>query len=90
MELRIVDFEKLSIHYKKYRDGLNMLEFIKSEYLKQHVIDDKIVANFNEEAAVLIEKAELEIKNLKNIIFDGRVLIFERNDEMKINDSILP
>jgi Skp family chaperone for outer membrane proteins len=35
MELRIVDFEKLSIHYKKYRDGLNMLEFIKSEYLKQ-------------------------------------------------------
>ena len=35
MELRIVDFEKLSVHYKKYRDGLNILEFTKDEYLKQ-------------------------------------------------------
>lgn len=35
MELRIVDFEKLSRHYKKYRDGLEMLEFTKSEYLKK-------------------------------------------------------
>jgi Skp family chaperone for outer membrane proteins len=35
MELRIVDFEKLSIHYSKYRDGLDMLEFTKNEYLKQ-------------------------------------------------------
>lgn len=35
MELRIVDFEKLSFHFKKYRDGLSILQFTKDEYLKQ-------------------------------------------------------
>lgn len=35
MEIRIVDFERLSRNYKKYRDGLEMLEFTKSEYLKK-------------------------------------------------------
>ena len=30
-----IHFEKLSVHYKKYRDGLNILEFTKDEYLKQ-------------------------------------------------------
>lgn len=34
MELRIVDFDKLSRHYKKHRDGLEMLEYTKKEYLK--------------------------------------------------------
>lgn len=35
MEIRIVDFEKLSRNYKKYRDGLEILEFTKSEYLEK-------------------------------------------------------
>lgn len=33
MEFRIVDFEILSSHYIKYKEGLGVLDFIRSEYL---------------------------------------------------------
>ena len=33
MELRIVDFEKLSRHYKRYQDGLEVIEFHKKKYI---------------------------------------------------------
>ena len=36
----------------------------------------------------MIKKAELEIENLKNIIFNGNILKFERNNE-KINKNVL-
>ena len=41
----------------------------------------------NEEASNLIKKADLEILNLKDFIFDSR-LKFEKNND-KINKSIL-
>jgi hypothetical protein len=50
--------------------------------------DDKLIKKSNEEADNLVKKAELEIENMKNIIFDGSVLKFERNNE-KINETIL-
>jgi len=42
----------------------------------------------DEEATNLMKKAELEIQNLKDIIFDGQLFKFEKNNE-KINKSIL-
>lgn len=34
MELRIVDFEKLSRHYLKYREGLDAIDFHKKNYIE--------------------------------------------------------
>ena len=61
---------------------------LKTEFLNQCEIDDKLVKKSNEEANNLIKRAEIEIENLKSIIFDGNILKFERNTE-KINDAIL-
>ena len=35
----------------------------------------------SEEATNLIKKAELEIENLKDVIFDGKTFKFEKNKE---------
>jgi hypothetical protein len=59
-----------------------------TEYLNKNEVDDKKLKISNEEALNLVKKAELEIENLKNIIFDGNILKFERNNE-KINENIL-
>ena len=61
---------------------------LNTEFLKQYEIDDKLVKKSNEEANNLVKKAELEIENLKNIIFDGNIMKFVRNNE-KINETIL-
>jgi hypothetical protein len=58
------------------------------EYLNKNEVDDKLIKKSYEEATNLVKKAELEIENLKSIIFDGNILKFERNNE-KINDAIL-
>jgi hypothetical protein len=67
---------------------LESFHTINSEYLKQNVIDDEMIKNKNEEANNLIKKAEAEIKSLKTVIFDGKIISFEKNDE-KINKLIL-
>jgi len=61
---------------------------LNTEYLKRYEVDDKVLKKSNEEATNLIKKAELEIENLKNIIFDGNTLEFKRNNE-KINENVL-
>ncbi len=61
---------------------------LNTEYLNKNKVDDKLLKKSNEEADNLVKKAELEIENLKNSIFDGNILKFERNTE-KINDTIL-
>jgi hypothetical protein len=60
----------------------------KKEYLKKNEVDEELVIKSNEEATNLIKKAELEIENLKDVIFDGKILKFEKNKD-KINRSIL-
>jgi len=58
------------------------------ELLKKDNIDEKLVAKSIKEAASLTKKAEFNIQNLKDIIFDGKLFIFKKNSD-KINKSIL-
>jgi vacuolar-type H+-ATPase subunit H len=61
---------------------------INTEFLKEYKVDYKIIHKANEESRNLIKKAEEEIQNLKEIIFDGKIFKFDKNNE-KINKSIL-
>jgi len=45
-----------------------------NEYLKKYQVDYVIINKANEEARNLIKKAELEIQNLNDIIFDGNFM----------------
>lgn len=74
--------------FNKIDKELEIFHTVNTEYLKQSVVDDKIAIKTNDEANKLIKKAELEIQNLKNVIFDGKILSFETNNE-KFNKSIL-
>jgi hypothetical protein len=67
---------------------LESFHTLNAEYLNKNEVDDKLIIQSNEEATKLIKKAEIEIKNLKDIIFNGNILKFEKNNE-KINESIL-
>ncbi len=59
-----------------------------SEYLKQHIVDDELMCKSNEEASNLIKIAELDIQKLKDVFFDGKILIFGKNKD-QIYKSIL-
>jgi len=61
---------------------------INSEYLKQHTIGDEMIAYLNETSIKLLNKANLEVQNFKNIIFNGKLFILEKNSD-KINKLIL-
>jgi hypothetical protein len=52
-----------------------------NEYLNKNEVDDKLIKILNEEATILVTKAELEIENMKDIIFNGNVLKFEKNNQ---------
>ncbi len=47
-----------------------------------------MIAHLNEASIKLLNKANLEVQNLKNIIFNGKLFIFEKNSD-KINKLIL-
>jgi hypothetical protein len=66
---------------------LESFHTLKTEFLNQSEIDDKLIKKSNQEATKLIKKAEIEIENLKDIIFNGNILKFEKNNE-KINETI--
>jgi hypothetical protein len=66
---------------------LESFHTLKTEFLNQSEIDDKLIKKSNQEATKLIKKAEIEIENLKDIIFNGNILKFEKNNE-KINRNI--
>jgi len=63
---------------------LELFHTLNTEYLSKNEVDDKDVQKSNEEAANFIKIAELEIENLKDIIFHGNILKFERSNK-KIN-----
>jgi len=84
-EEELIEFNKMN---SKSLDRFNniakelesFLNFNK-EYLKQHNVDDEIVIKLNEEANSLINKAEIEIQNLKDVIFDGKLLRFHKSSK---------
>jgi len=67
---------------------LESFHAINTEYLMHHVVDYDMVIRLNEEANSLVKKAELEIENLKEVIFDEKFLVLGKHRE-KINKSIL-
>ena len=91
-EKELIEFNKnnpkLLDEYNKIAKELETFHKVNTEYLKQYDVDEKLVIKSNEEATVLINKAELEIEKLKYVIFDENILIFEKNSN-KINESIL-
>jgi len=61
---------------------------LNADYLKQYKVDDELLIKSNEEATVLIKKAEIELKKLKEVIFDEKIFVFLKS-HYKINTSIL-
>jgi hypothetical protein len=91
-EKELIEFNKnnpkLLNEYNKIGKELETLHKVNTEYLKQYEVDAKLVIKSNGEAINLIKKAELEIEKPKDVIFDGKLLISEKNSN-KINGSIL-
>jgi hypothetical protein len=91
-EKELIEFNKTnSVSLDEFNEIIKELESfhtINIKYLKQYKIDDHLLDKSNEEASNLIKKAELEFKKLKNVIFDGKILKFEKNS-CKIDESIL-
>ena len=96
---QIDEFEQELIEFNKTNSGslksfdvivkeLESFHNLNNEYLKQHTVDDEIIIKLNEKATNLIKKAEKEIQNLRDVIFDGKLLKFEKNKDV-INRSIL-
>ncbi len=67
---------------------MESFHYLNTEYLNKNDLDDKELEKSNEQASYLVKKAELEIKNLTNIFFNGNILKFKRNNG-KINENIL-
>jgi hypothetical protein len=74
--------------FNKIVKEMESFHAINTEYLKKNKVDYEIINKANEEATNFIKKAELEIENLKDIIFDGQIFMFEKNNQ-KIDKSIL-
>jgi len=87
IEFNRANLESLGV-FKKIANELESFHSCNTEYLKNHVVDYDKVIDLNKEANILIKKAELEVKNLKDVIFDGKFLVFEEN-KIKIIKSIL-
>jgi hypothetical protein len=87
IEFNRANLESLGV-FKKIANELESFHSCNTEYLKNHVVDYDKVIDLNKEANILIKKAELEVKNLKDVIFDGKFLVFEEN-KIKMIKSIL-
>jgi len=90
-EQELIEFNK---NNSKSLDSFNAIvkelesfHTLNNENLNKNEVDYKLTKKSNEEAANLIKKAELEIENLKNMILNGDILKFERNNK-KINETI--
>jgi hypothetical protein len=95
----IDEYEKELIEFNKTRSDsldsfnntvkrLEAFHASNTEYLNQNEVDDETVVKSNEEATSLIKKADIDIQNLKYVIFDGNILKFERKIQKIINKSI--
>jgi len=91
-EKELIEFNKTNKEslddFNKIVKEMESFHVINREYLKKYKVDYDIINKANEEASSLIKKAEFEIENLKDIIFDGQIFKFNRNNQ-KINKSIL-
>jgi hypothetical protein len=91
-EQELIEFNKTNSGSLKSFDvivkELESFHNLNNEYLKQHTVDDEIIIKLNEKATNLIKKAEKEIQNLRDVIFDRKLLKFEKNKDV-INRSIL-
>jgi hypothetical protein len=91
-EKELIEFNKTNKEslnaFNKIVKEMESFHVINTEYLKNFKVDYEIINKANEEATNLIKKAELEIENLKDIIFEGQIFKFEKNNE-KISKSIL-
>jgi len=96
---KIDEYEKDTIQFNnnnsKSLDAFNVIvkelesfHTINTEYLKQYEVDDTVLIRSNEKATTLMKKVELEIDNLKDLIFSGNKFNFIKNFQ-KINESIL-
>jgi len=74
--------------FNKAAKKLKKFHKIKTEYLNQNEVDDETLVKLKKEATNLMKKADRNIQDLKNVIFDGNILKFERNNG-KINKNIL-
>ena len=91
-EKELIEFNKTNKEsldaFNKIVKEMESFHAINTEYLKKNKVDYEIINKANEEATNFIKKAELEIENLKDIIFDGQIFKFDKNNE-KIKKSIL-
>jgi hypothetical protein len=91
-EQKLIEYNKnnskLLDEFNKNAKELETFHSVNTEYLKKYEVDEELVVKLNEEATNLIKKAELEIENLKETIFDGKAFKFEKNKE-KVNKSII-
>ena len=69
-------------------DDLESFLTTNTKYLERFDINYEEVAKKNEQAADLIQKADQKIEKLKDLIFDGQIINFEKNTN-KIDKSIL-
>jgi hypothetical protein len=90
-EKELIEFNKTNKEsldsFNAFVNELESFHTLSIEYLNKNEIDDKLVKKSNEEATNLIKRAELEIENLKSIIFDENILNFEKNNE-KLNETM--
>ncbi len=74
-EQELIEFNKTNIKslfaFNAIFKELEYFHTLNIEFFNQYEIDDNLVKKSNEEATQLIKKADIEIENLKNIIFDG-------------------
>jgi hypothetical protein len=75
-EKELIEFNKTNSksldEFNKIAKELESFYTVNNEYLKQYVVDDEILLKSNKEASSLIRKAEMEIENLKDNIFNGQ------------------
>jgi len=87
IKLNKTNSESLSA-FKAIVKELESFHTINTEYLKQYEVEDTVLIRSNEKATTLMKKVELEIDNLKKLIFNGNNLKFNKNNE-KISESTL-
>jgi hypothetical protein len=91
-EKELIEFNKTNREsleqFNKIVKEMESFHVINTEYLKKYKVDYDIINKANEEAKNLIKKAEFEIENLKDIIFDGQIFKFDKNNQ-KISSSFL-
>ncbi len=75
-------------HFNKIVKEMELFHSNDSEYLKKYEVDNKVIKKSNEDVINLIKKAESEIENLKDVIFNGSILKFDKNKQ-QVNNLIL-